>query len=158
MQWDEFYIELEGQPGAYERIALAGTKVKMQGRAGLMDPVDGGFDEFHSYLSLAPDRHDNAYDFMFSFNDGSIPALSRLLDSQNPIGLQFGGTISQAEVGSAKSLPEFLEKWRLANGQVDITTVRLTSGGTLLEATGGLDLDDQHRVKGKLDACICGVR
>ncbi len=156
MNWDEFYIEFEGKPGAYERIALAGTQVKMQGRAGLMDSVDGGFDEFHSYLSLAQDRHDDAYDFMFSFNDGSIPALSRLLDSQNPVGLQFGGTVSQAEVGRAKSLTEFLEQWRLAKGRVDISTVRFTSGGTLLEATGGLDLDDQHRVKGKLDASFAG--
>ena len=158
MQWDEFYIEFEGKPSAYERIALAGTQVKMQGRVGLMDPVDGGFDEFHSFFSLSPDRHDNAYDFIFSFNDGSIPALSTLLDSQSPIGLQFGGTISQAEVGGAESLPDFLEQWRLANGHVDITTARLTSGGTLLEATGGLDLDDGASCEGQARRLICGVR
>jgi hypothetical protein len=156
IQWGELYIELEGPPGAYERVAFAGTQVKVQGKMGTMDPLEGGFDEFHSNLSLAPDRHDSSYDFMFSFNDGSIPALNSLLDTQLPIGVQFGGAISQAEIGQVKTLADFLEKWRSANGHLDIATARLTSGGVQFEAKGGLDLDDQHRVKGKLDAGFAG--
>ena len=156
MQWDEFYIELEGQPSAYERVAFAGTKVKMEGKAGTLDPLEGGFDEFHSSVTRSPDLHDNSYDFTFSFNDGSIPALNALLDTQLPIGVQFGGTISQAGIGSTQSLADFLEKWRMANGKVDIATARLTSGGILFESKGGLSLDDQHRAKGKLDAGFAG--
>lgn len=156
MQWSELYIELDGPPGAFEKIAFAGNHLKVQGRAGALDPVDGGFDEFHSFFVQSPERHDNAYDFMFSFNDGIIPALGSLLDSQLPIGIQLGGTISQARVGGAQSLPDFFEKWRSASGRVDITTGRLTSGGILLEAKGDLNLDDQHRVRGKLDASFAG--
>ena len=89
------------------------------------------------------DRHDNSYDFVFSFNDGSIPALNTLLDSQLPVGLQFGGTISQAAFGGAQTLPEFLEKWRSANGHVDITHRAAHKRRCSLEAKGGLDLDDR---------------
>ena len=156
MQWAEFYVELEGDPSAPQRLALAGTEIKLQGRAGSVDPMDGGFKEFHSYLSLASDRHDNSYDFMFSFNDGSVPALNNFLDSQLPLGVEFGGTISQADLGQAGTFSELLEKWRSANGHIDVSTARLRSGGTSFEATGGFDLDEQHRVKGKLDAVFAG--
>ena len=156
MLWDEFYIELEGPPSAYQRVAFAGTKIKLLGRAGDFDPMEVGFDEMHSYVSLSPDLHNNSYDFMFSLNDGSIPALSSLLDTQNPIAVEFGGTLSQAGIGSAETFADLLEKWRLANGHLDVATARLTSGGILFEAKGGLDLDDQHRVEGKLDSEFAG--
>jgi hypothetical protein len=158
LQWSELYVELDGPPGTFDRVALAGTDVKLQGRAGGVDAVEGKFGELHSSLVPTPDRHDNSYDFMFSFNDGSIPALNSLLDSQLPIEMQFGGTISQARIGGAQTLSEFFEKWRSANGRVNITSGRLTSGGILFEAKGGLDLDDQHRVRGKLDAGFAGFQ
>jgi hypothetical protein len=156
MQWDEFYIELEGPPSAYERVAFAGTKVEVEGKAGPLDLMEGKFDEVHSSVFLSPNRHDNSYDFAFSFNDGSVPALNSFLDTQLPIWMQLEGTLSQAEIGRAESLAGFLEKWRSVNGHVDITSARLTSGGILIEAKGGLDLDDQHRPEGKLDAEFAG--
>jgi hypothetical protein len=154
--WDELYIDLEGPPGAYERVAFAGTKVKMQGKMGALDPVEGGFEEFDSSVYVSPERRDDAYNFMFHFNNGSIPALDGFLDTQHPIVVHFEGTISQANFGGAETLAGFLEPWRSANGRVDVASARLTSGGTLFEAKGGLDLDDQHRVKGKLDAEFAG--
>jgi hypothetical protein len=158
MQWSNLFVELDGPPGAFERVSIAGTEVTLQGRAGGLDALNGRFNEFRSNLVRSSERHDNSYDFMFSFDDGSIPALNTLLDSQLPIWMQFGGTISQAGIGGAQSVPDFFEKWRSANGHVDITTGRLTSGGILLEAKGGLDLDDQHRIKGKLDASFAGFQ
>jgi len=157
VRWDELYIELEGPPRAYQRVAVAGTKVKVEAKAGTMDLLDGGFEEFHSSISLSPDRQDKSYDFTFSFNDGSVPAINNLLDSQLPLWVQVEGTISQIGIGSAESLPDFLENWRLANGRVDLATVRLTSGGIQFEAKGGLDLDDQHRPAGKLNAEFAGL-
>jgi Uncharacterized protein conserved in bacteria (DUF2125) len=57
----------------------------------------------------------------------------------------------------AETLQDFLENWRSANGHVDITTGWLTSGQMIFDATGGLDLDGQHRVNGKLDASFAGL-
>ena len=98
-----------------------------------------------------------SYDFMASFNQGSIPALSSLLATQLPIDMQVRGTISQADLRGAETLQDFLENWRAANGHVEITTAGLTSGHIFFDAKGGLDLDDQHRVKGKLDASFGGL-
>jgi hypothetical protein len=155
MQWRELFLDLEGRPGALERLSLSGNQVRLQGKAGRMDAVDGASGDVN--VVLARDRHDNAYDFMFTFNQGSIPALDRLLDTQLPIDVQVGGTISQVDLRGAGTLQEILENWRSANGHVDITTGWLTSGHIIFDGKGGLDLDGQHRVNGKLDASFAGL-
>jgi hypothetical protein len=155
MQWGELFLDLEGQPGALERLSLSGNQVRLQGKAEGMGAVDGASGDVN--VVLARNRRDNAYDFMVSFNQGSIPALNSLLDTQLPIDVQVGGTISQVDLRGAETLRDFLENWRSASGHVDITTGWLTSGHIILDAKGGLDLDGQHRVNGKLDASFAGL-
>jgi len=155
MQWGELFLDLEGRPGALERLSLSGNQVRLQGKAGGMDTVDGASGDVN--VVLARDRHDNAYDFMVSFNQGSIPALNSLFDTQLPIDMQVGGRISRVDLRGAETLREFLENWRSANGHLEITTGWLTSGHIIFDATGGLGLDGQHRVNGKLDASFAGL-
>jgi hypothetical protein len=155
MQWGELFLDLEGHPGALDRLSLSGNQVRLQGKVGGMGAVDGASGDVN--VVLARDRHDSAYDFMVSLNQGSIPALNSLLDTQLPIDMQVGGTISQVDLRGAETLQDFLENWRSANGHVDITTGWLTSGHIIFDAKGGLDLDGQHRVNGKLDASFAGL-
>ena len=155
MQWGELFLDLKGRPGALNRLSLSGNQVRLQGKAGGMGTVDGASGDVN--VVLARDRHDSAYDFMVSVNQGSIPALNSLLDTQLPIDIQVGGTISQVDLRGAETLRDYLENWRSANGHVDITTAWLTSGHIVFDANGGLDLDGQHRVKGKLNASFAGL-
>jgi len=154
-QWGEVFLDLEGRPGALERLSLSGKQFRLRGKAGGMDTVDGMSGDVN--VVLARDRHDHAYDFMVSVNQGSIPALNSLLDTQLPIDMQVAGTISQVDLRGAETLRDFLENWRSANGHVELTTVGLTSGQIIFDAKGGLDLDNQHRVKGNLDASFAGL-
>ncbi|MGH6936423.1 MAG: DUF2125 domain-containing protein [Methylocella sp.] len=157
MQWKELFLDLEGQPGALEHLILSGDEVRLQGKIGRVDPMEGTFGNVSGYFVLRQDRQDHAYDFTVSFNRGSIPALSSLLDTQLPTDMRVGGTISQVDLRGVETLRDFFENWRSANGHVDITTGRLTSGPIIFDAKGGLGLDDQHRVKGKLDASFAGL-
>jgi hypothetical protein len=157
MQWKELFLDLEGQPGALEHVILTGDQVRLQGKIGRIDPMEGTFGDVSGYFVLMQDRQDHAYGFTVSFNQGSIPALSNFLDTQLPIDMQVGGTISQVDLRGVETLRDFLENWRSANGHVDITTGWLTSGRIIFDAKGGLDLDNQHRVKGKLDASFAGL-
>src|ERR1700731_2192834 len=136
MQWGKCSLDLEGRPGALERLSLSGNQVRLQGKIGGIDPVAGASGDVN--VVLARDRHDQAYDFIFSFNQGSIPVLNSLLDTQLPIDMQVGGTISQVDLRGAEMLQDFLENWRSANGHVDITTAWLTSGHMIFDAKGGL--------------------
>jgi len=155
MQWGGLFLNLEGQPGALDRLSLSGNQVRLQGKVGGTGAVDGASGDVN--VVLARNRYDHAYDFMFTFNQGSIPALNSLLDTQLPIDMQVGGTISQVDLRGAETLQDFLENWRAANGHVDLTTGWLTSGQIIFDGKGGLDLDGQHRVKGKLDASFVGL-
>jgi len=157
MRWGELFLDLEGRPGSLERLSLSGNQVRLQGKITGIDPVEGAFGEVSGDFVLRQDRHDHAYDFMVSFNQGSIPALSSLLDTQLLIDMQVGGTISQVDLRGAETLQDFLENWRSANGHVDITAGSLTSGQIIFDAKGGFALDGQHRVKGKLDASFAGL-
>jgi hypothetical protein len=157
LQWGELFLELEGQPGALDRVTLAGNQVRLQGKIGGIDPVEGALSAVSGNFVLVQDRHDHAYDFMVSVKQGSVPALNSLLDTQLPIDMQVRGTISQVDLRGAETLQDFLENWRSANGHVDITAGSLTSGHIVFDAKGGFDLDDEHRVKGKLDASFAGL-
>jgi hypothetical protein len=157
MQWGELFLDLEGKPGALDRVTLKGNQVRLQGKKEGIDPVQGAFGDVSSKFVLIQDRRDHAYDFMVSFKQGAIPALNSLLDTQLPIDMQVQGTISQVDFRGAETLQDLLENWRSANGHIDITAGSLTSGQIVFDAKGGLDLDEQHRVKGKLDASFAGL-
>ena len=156
MQWGELFLDLEGRPGGLDRVTLAGNQVRLQGKIGEIDPVEGAFGDVSGNFVLIQDRRDHAYAFMVSVKQGSVPALNSLLDTQLPIDMQLRGTISQADLRGAETLQDFLENWRSANGHVDITAGSLTSGQIVFDAKGGFDLDEEHRMKGKLDASFAG--
>ncbi|MGH6869709.1 MAG: DUF2125 domain-containing protein, partial [Methylocella sp.] len=157
LQWGELFLDLEGRPGALDHVTLAGNQVRLQGKIGGIDLVEAAFGEVSGDFVLMQDRSDHAYDFMVSFKQGAIPALGSLFDANLPIDMQVEGTISQVDLRGAETLQDFLENWRSANGHVEITTARLTSGDIIFAAKGGLDLDGHHRVKGKLDASFAGL-
>ncbi len=157
VQWGGLFLDLEGQPGALDRVTLAGNQIRLQGKIGETDLVEGTFGDVSGDFVLMQDRHDHAYDFMVSVKQGSVPALNSLLDTRLPTDMQVRGTISQVDLRGAETLHDFLENWRSANGHVDITAGSLTSGQIIFDAKGGFDLDGQHRVKGKLDASFAGL-
>ncbi|MGH6842740.1 MAG: DUF2125 domain-containing protein, partial [Methylocella sp.] len=157
IQWKELFLNLEGQPGALDRVTLAGNQVLLQGKIGGVDPVEGALGDVFGNFVVIQERRDHAYDFMVSVKQGSVPALSRLLDTQYPVDMQVRGKISQADLRGAATLQDVLEHWRAANGHVDITAGSLTSGQIVFDAKGGFALDGEHRVQGKLDASFAGL-
>ncbi|MCI0600606.1 MAG: DUF2125 domain-containing protein [Beijerinckiaceae bacterium] len=156
VQWGEMLVELDGGQGMLGKLAFIGSQVKLQGKAGTV-PAEATFGDISGYFAMSPGRKDQAYDVMLSFHQGSIPELNELLNTQQPVALQFEGTLSQAAFGSAASLPESLEHWRAANGRLDINFASLSSGDVAFNAKGGLSIDSGHRLQGKLDANFAGL-
>ena len=105
MQWGELFLDLEGRPGALNHLSLSCNQVRLQGKVGGMGAVDGASGDVN--VVLARNRHDHVYDFMFTFNQGSISALNSLLDTQLPIDMQVGGRISQVDLRGAETLGTF---------------------------------------------------
>jgi hypothetical protein len=137
-------------------MSLSGDQIKMQGKVAGADVGTTAFDEFNSYFVLSPGRHDRAYDVLVSFNQGAVPPINKFLGTEHPLALDLEATVSQVDFSGAPSIEDALDKWRAANGQLDVTAAWLTSGSIIFDAKGGLNLDEQHRPQGKLDASFGG--
>jgi hypothetical protein len=157
LQWANLNIELAGRPDQLSRASAVGEQVTLQGKIGDIDAVAGGAGNFHAYAIVAPDRHDRAYDFRVALNDASIPALDSGFGLQPPLSIAFVGVLTQAVFSGAGTLEQRIEGWRTSGGYIDLKTVHLSGRKSEFEAGGKIDLDDAHRVRGKLDATITGL-
>jgi hypothetical protein len=156
-QWSELLIEFEGTPSMIGQIALMGSEVKFSGEAFGTAATGSTFGDVNGLFARSPGRQDQAYDVIVSFHQAEIPVLNSFLDTNVPIALQFEGTITPGVPSGAASFADRLEKWRAANGKLDVTFASLTSGPVDFNAKGGLGLDSEHRVAGKLDGHFSGL-
>jgi len=157
LQWGSLGLELVGRPDVLSRASLIGEQITMQGTVGDIESLAGGLSNLTAYIVLPPGRQDSAYDFRLALNDASFPALDSRFGLQPPVSVTFGGTVTQADFINPGKLEDRLERWRVAGGKIDVKTLRLVSGTSTLEAHGGLDLDDEHRIRGNLNASITGL-
>lgn len=155
-QWGQLMLDFQVQNGTFERMSLSGDQIKVQGKVSGADAGTAAFDEFNSYFVVSPGRHDRAYDILVSFNQGLIPPINKVLGTEHPVALDLEATVSQVPVAGFTTFQDALDKWRTANGHLDITAAWLSSGSIIFNAKGGLDLDEQHRPQGTLDASFGG--
>jgi hypothetical protein len=154
VQWTKMTFETEGTPEALARVALVGHDVSARGAIGGLDSTTVEIGRFNTYAVRLPERADHAYKFMLGVNNLSAPSLEHLVDVAARTGFSFEGTITHADFGGMAPIQDQIEFWRTANGHIDVKAVRFTNGPSKFEAQGGLDLDDEHRVRGHLDAEI----
>ena len=156
-QWSELLVEFEGTPGMLGQLALMGSQIGLQGVVLGTDATGSTFGDVIGSFARSAGRQDQAYDVLVSFHQGQIPALNSFLDTDVPIALQFEAVMMPGFPGGAANFADTLEKWRAANGRLDVTFASLTSGPVDFNAKGGLGLDSEHRVEGKLDARFAGL-
>jgi hypothetical protein len=157
VQWSELLVEFEGTPSAVGQIALMGGEVKFSGEAFGIAATGSTFGDVNGLFAPSPGRQDQAYDVIVSFHQAEIPALNSFLDTNVPIAMQFEATMTPGVPSGAASFADRLEKWRAANGKLDVTFASLTSGPVDFNAKGGLGLDSEHRIAGKLDGHFAGL-
>jgi hypothetical protein len=157
VQWSELLVEFEGTPSAIGQIALMGGEVKFSGEAFGIAATGSTFGDVNGLFARSPGRQDQAYDVIVSFHQAEIPALNSFLDTNAPIAMQFEATMTPGVPSGAASFADRLEKWRAANGKLDVTFASLTSGPVDFNAKGGLGLDSEHRIAGKLDGHFAGL-
>lgn len=154
VQWTKMTFETEGTPEALGRVALVGHEVVARGSFGEFGSTTFDIGRFNTYAVRIPERQDLAYRLMLGINNLSAPGLERIVDMAARTGFSFEGTITRADFGGQAPIEEQIERWRVANGHIDVKAIRFTSGTRKFEAQGGLDLDDEHRVRGQLDSQI----
>ena len=84
------------------------------------------------------------------------PDVNAAFGSPEPLAMQLLATLSRLP-SRGVSLPTLLEAWREAGGQLDLTRFDVAKGSFHAKGTGRLQIDDEHRLEGRLDARVNGV-
>lgn len=115
----------------------------------------------HLSVSFKPvDRNAEArmdLDSTVTVTDAHIPALDAALGSTAPLNLKLGGFVTQVAFAGGVTLPELLDPWVVAGGQVHVQTLEADKGALRLRAAGRIGLDEDHRLQGRLDAAVSGL-
>lgn len=90
-------------------------------------------------------------------DDATIPALDGALGSPDPVDLAFRGFATQVGFAGGMTLPEVLDPWTAAGGQLHVEAIEISKGPFRMTGAGRLGLDDEHRVAGRLDAGFSGL-
>jgi hypothetical protein len=99
----------------------------------------------------------NAFDVALSATGLAAPIIDQALGAFEPMDISAGATIQRMDAFTHASNALPLEKWRRAGGTAHVTELKLTKGDVELTSTGKLDLDDTHRVRGRMTLLAKGL-
>lgn len=157
--WDLLQTSVHATPnGGLQRASLVAEapNIVITG----LSPTELATSSAHFELHLRPNptrTGEGAYDVALSTRQAKIPALDNLIGGADPTDLQLDATVTKAEGFRGRPVVEELERWRYADGRVDILMLSLAKGSRKLEGKGQIGLDELHRPSGQLDIAAAGL-
>ena len=100
---------------------------------------------------------DRALDAALSVSQLTSATLDGLAGSNSPADLSAQVVLTQVHAGQDLTLAEWLEIWRRAGGQVDLSAFSLAKGPMRLAGQGQFSLDANHRMQGQLALNAAGM-
>ncbi|MGO4707004.1 DUF2125 domain-containing protein [Microvirga sp. 2MCAF38] len=156
--WDLLQTSVHATPDGLQRASLVAEAPNFTITG--LGPTELGTSSAHFEAHLRPNptrAAEGAYDVAINTRQARIPALDNLIGGGEPTDLQLDATATQAQGFRGRPVIEELERWRAANGKVDILMLSLTKGNRRLEGKGELRLDDLHRPTGQFEIAAAGL-
>lgn len=140
----------------FDRISLVteGPEVSVAWAGG--DPLAFVSRRFEAHLRPEP-TDATAYDLAVRNEGAVIPGLDALVGGTEPADLVLSLDVTQAKDLPARPLWSEMERWRLAGGRVDLTSLSMVKGPRRAEVKGVLGLDDAHRPEGRVDIAAANL-
>jgi hypothetical protein len=158
LQWDHLRVRLDGLPQDLAAGSIDGSNVSLRGGLKGLGALAGRAETVSSVIAVMPERlAENAYSFQIVLDKASIPILDSFFGSAAPDAIKLDGIITKADFRAPGTLMQRADHWRLAGGSLELNEAAVTHGITKIAARGTLQLDDQHRPQGKLDAEFAGA-
>ncbi|MDB5507831.1 MAG: hypothetical protein JWL93_300 [Hyphomicrobiales bacterium] len=156
VEWEALRISLRLAGSELQRLSLSATALRATPSPGA---PEAEFRAQNAELHLRPDfaQGAGALDVALAATGAVVPALDQAIGSTDPANLEVSGVVKGLTAKPRGDWKEAVEAWRLGGGQVEIATARLVKGPFQAEAAGVLDLDDERRMRGKLDASAVGA-
>jgi hypothetical protein len=156
--WRLLETSLRGSTRGFERGSLVaeGAQITVTGTS--LEPVSLTSEHFEAHVRPNPSRpQEQAYDAAISASQARIPLIDAFLGGGEPANLQIDVTATEAQGFRGRPLIDEIERWRQANGRLDVLKFSLGQGPRRLEAKGVLQLDEFRRPTGELNVAAAGL-
>jgi hypothetical protein len=156
--WDLLQTSFHASPSGLQRLSLVAEapNVTVTG-LGAGDIITSGK---HLELHVRPNpsrAQEKAYDAALSVKQARIPMLDNLIGGNELTDVNADVTATQVEGFRGRPIVEEIERWREADGKLDILMLSLAKGARRVEAKGELRLDELHRPAGQLNVSAAGL-
>ncbi len=153
VSWSAFSLEVRILPDAKARVAVLLDDVALDHQG--VDSKAG-----HIELRFAPRpasaSQDQAYEVWFQADRASLPPLDAATGETAPLSIDEKGVLTKIEPSTIEPWPVLAEAWRQAGGTFELAALKVSKGDFRAEAQGKLDLDDAHRLAGRLQTALWG--
>ncbi len=156
--WDLMQTSVHAAPDGLQRASLVAEAPNFTVTGLAPTEIGTSSAHFEAHLRPNPSRAaEGAYDVAISSRQAKIPALDNLIGGGEPTDLQLDVTATKAQGFRGRPAVEELERWRAADGKVDVLMLSLTKGNRKLEGKGALWLDELHRPAGQFEIAAAGL-
>jgi hypothetical protein len=156
MSWASARMSLRSSANGFERAALVLEKPVFASTGLGMEPVRAARSEL--YLRPAPGRAaEQAFEMSLDVKALSSAGLDQLAGTREPADVKLSAITTHAGAFLAGITPATLETWRAAGGAVEFSNFGIAKSQAFLEGAGWVGLDDQRRLKGRIDASQSGI-
>jgi hypothetical protein len=154
--WKLMQISVRGGPDALQRGSLVADQIEVDARIANGPAFSARADNFQVHLRRGAEEQ-RAYDFAIAATNTASSDLDNAAGTSAPATLQLNGTVAQAESIGGGTIPQMLERWRIAGGSLVLNSAVLVKGSLNAQATGRLRIDGTHRIEGRLDVTASGL-
>lgn len=123
------------------------------------DPIDFAMQHLELHGRPSPGRFESqgAVDVSLQARQTALPALDALTGSDEPADIALDATLERATGIGTRALPVELERWRRADGRLDVTLLSVAKAAQRLRAKGEVGLDEAHRPAGAFEVRTAGL-
>jgi hypothetical protein len=156
--WRVLETSIRGSARGLQRASLVAEAPAFQVTGPGISDMAVSSRRFEAHLRPSPmAREDGAWDAAISALQARVPHLDALLGGAEPADVQVDLTATGVRGFRRRPIVEEIERWRQADGRLDVMLLSVTKGPRRIEAKGELRLDEAHRPAGELTVSAAGI-
>lgn len=156
--WDLLQASVHASQTGLQRLSVAAKAPKLAVMGLGPGEIASSAESMELHVRPNPSRTaESAYDVATSIRQARIPLIDAILDGAEATDLAADVTVTKIADYGGRPIAEELERWRAADGSLEILMMSLAKGSRHLEAKGALRIDEAHRPAGRLDVAAAGL-
>ncbi|GJE60145.1 DUF2125 domain-containing protein [Methylobacterium trifolii] len=157
--WSALEGSFHGTGDGFTRASLVvdAPRIGVAGAAPEPVAVSAKHLELHARPTPGRFESDGAVDVSLRLMQAMAPMADAFVGNADPADLALDATVNRATVLRTGTVARELERWRQAEGSLEIGALSLAKGDRRVQAKGILDIDGAHRPAGQIDLRASGV-